>query len=138
MSKLTDEQIQTIFKDLLGYFMAPTVDDKRFARAIEAAATAPLMERIAELERQLEEARKQMEAQKNEWLSWEAKRKALEKDAERYRWIRKQHWSENLLGVVVRPKDQTKLGSMLPSMELLDDTIDHMSSEGAAMQKGQS
>ena len=40
---------------------------------------------IAELERQLVEARKQMEAQKDEWLSWEAKRKALEKDAERWR-----------------------------------------------------
>ena len=40
--------------------------------------------RIAELERELEEARKQMDAQKAEWLAWEAKRKALEKDAERW------------------------------------------------------
>lgn len=65
------------------------------ARAIESAATAPLLARIAELKlenaelvKALEEARKQMEAQKDEWLSWEAKRRDLEKDAERYRRLR--------------------------------------------------
>lgn len=47
-------------------------------------ACAERDKRIAELERQLEEARKQMEVQKEEWLAWEAKRKALEKDAERW------------------------------------------------------
>lgn len=51
-------------------------------QAYATAATEPLLQHIAELERQLEEARKQMEAQKDEWLSWEAKRKALEKEAE--------------------------------------------------------
>ena len=49
--------------------------------------------RIEELERQLEEARKKIDAQKDEWLSWEAKRKVLEKDADRYRWLRDlDHW----------------------------------------------
>lgn len=46
-----------------------------------------LSDRIAELERQLEEARKQMEAQKNEWLSWEAKRKTFEEDANMLNWL---------------------------------------------------
>ncbi len=81
----------------------PTGSNQRFvfARAIESAATAPLLARIAELEREcvslrntLEQARQQMERQKDEWLSWEAKRKTLEaaaveleavrKDAERW------------------------------------------------------
>lgn len=44
-----------------------------FACAIEAAATEPLLQRIAELERQLEEARK---------------------DAERYRWLREYYSPE--------------------------------------------
>lgn len=57
------------------------------------------------------------------------------KDAERYRWLREQHWTENLIGVVIRPKDNAKLGSMLPSLELLDDTIDHMKARAALAQK---
>jgi hypothetical protein len=85
----------------------------RIARAIESAATAPLLARIAELEAQLVEARK---------------------DAERYRWLRAQHWNDNLIGVVIRPKDQTKLGSFLPCESLLDYAIDHMRNGGAAIQ----
>lgn len=51
------------------------------------AYAAPLIARVAELERQ-------NEAQKDEWLSWDAKRTALEKDAARYRLVRRgQHWS---------------------------------------------
>lgn len=51
------------------------------------AYAAPLIARVAELERQ-------NEAQKDEWLSWDAKRSALEKDAARYRLVRRgQHWS---------------------------------------------
>lgn len=46
------------------------------------------------------------------------------KDAARYRWLRAQHWTENTLGVVLRPKDNTKLGCFLPFEELLDTTID--------------
>ena len=47
-------------------------------------AHSMLVERIAELEQELEKVRQQMEAQKAEWLSWEAKRKTLEMDAERW------------------------------------------------------
>lgn len=36
----------------------PTIKASRFAEQIESAATAPLLARIAELERELEEARK--------------------------------------------------------------------------------
>lgn len=51
-----------------------------YAISYAQAYAAPLIARVAELERQ-------NEAQKDEWLSWEAKRAALEKDAERYRWL---------------------------------------------------
>ena len=61
MSKLTDEQIEAIYKQETGAL----IDDSPwalvdFSRAIEAAATEPLLQRIAELERQLEEARNQV------------------------------------------------------------------------------
>ena len=76
---LSDEQKAQLILECRTYL------DFVMIERIEAAATEPLLQRIAELERQLLEARKQMEAQKDEWLSWEAKRKALEKDAERWR-----------------------------------------------------
>ena len=53
----------------------------------------------------------------------------LRTDAERYRWLRKQHWSESDIAVVISPKKHTRLGAILPSLELLDDTIDHMRKE---------
>ena len=34
---LSDEQIATIFKNQLGYFIVPTQDDTAFARAVEKA-----------------------------------------------------------------------------------------------------
>lgn len=37
---------------------------------------------------EIERLRAQLESQKNEWLSWAAKRDALELDAARYRWLR--------------------------------------------------
>ena len=87
---LTDEQIgkirQQSFNETGSFFQPIT-----FARAIEAAATAaataPLLEQIAQLEQQLAEAKRQMESQKDEWLAWDAKRTALEKDAELIDWL---------------------------------------------------
>lgn len=49
--------------------------------AWQAQKISQHIDRIAELEQQLEQARQQMERQKDEWLSWEAKRKALESAA---------------------------------------------------------
>jgi hypothetical protein len=37
---------------------------------------------------EIDRLRLQLERQKNEWLSWDAKRAALEQDAVRYRWLR--------------------------------------------------
>lgn len=56
---LSDQEIDNLCSEWL--YVAPnrTYEEHRpFARAIESAATAPLLARIAELERELEEARK--------------------------------------------------------------------------------
>jgi hypothetical protein len=45
-------------------------------------------------------------------------------DAERYRWLRDQHWSRAPLAVVRDPKDAVKLGHELPSGSRLDEAID--------------
>jgi len=53
-----------------------------------------------------------------------------EQDAERYRWLRSLHWEQDVLGVVVRPKTHTKLGCLIPSEALLDETIDNIRARG--------
>lgn len=55
---------------------------------------------------------------------------SLQDDAERYRWLREQHWNESTLAVVCEPKKAVKLGYDCPSGERLDEAID------AAMSKG--
>lgn len=55
---------------------------------------------------------------------------ALRKDAERYRWLRSQHWDKNTMCVVTSPKSCVKLGSICPSGELLDFDIDTYLSSG--------
>lgn len=46
------------------------------------------------------------------------------RDAERYRWLRAQHWDSSAICCVVDPKLCTKLGSYCPSLELLDQAVD--------------
>jgi hypothetical protein len=48
----------------------------------------------------------------------------LRKDAERYRWLRAQHWNTSPLCVVCDPKDAVKLGHICPSGESLDVAVD--------------
>jgi hypothetical protein len=48
----------------------------------------------------------------------------MRKDAERYRWLRAQHWSTSPLCVVADPKDAVKLGRTCPSGEYLDFVVD--------------
>ena len=53
-----------------------------------------------------------------------AERDALRADAERYRWLRAQHWDESPLAVVCAPKAAVKPGHDCPSLGRLDDAID--------------
>ena len=48
---------------------------------------------------------------------------ALRADAERYRWLRAQHWHDGPMCVVVAPKQSVKLGADCPSEERLDAFI---------------
>jgi hypothetical protein len=56
---------------------------------------------------------------------------AVLRDAERYRWLREQHWSDGRIAVVTDPKSNVKLGSRCLSIDLLDLEIDTaMNEEG--------
>lgn len=48
----------------------------------------------------------------------------LRKNAERYEWLRSQHWSDGQLAVVANAKANVRLGANCPSHELLDAAID--------------
>ena len=48
----------------------------------------------------------------------------MEKDAERYRWLRVQHWSDSSLCVVAHPRSNLRLGTYCPSAEALDELAD--------------
>ena len=52
------------------------------------------------------------------------------KDAERYRWLREQHWSTDTIAVVLNPKQAVKLWYVCPSDSLLDETIDAARAKG--------
>ncbi len=54
----------------------------------------------------------------------DAELEAMRKDAERYRWLRAQHWSTSRLAVVCDPRSSIKLGYFAPSEALLDHEID--------------
>lgn len=47
-----------------------------------------------------------------------------QKNAERYRWLREQHWNDSRVCVVARPKEAVKLGYECPSLDRLDAIID--------------
>lgn len=59
-----------------------------------------------------------------------AKLEGAERDAERYRWLREQHWGKASVSVVMQPKKAVKLGYDCPSLQRLDDAIDAAMKEG--------
>jgi len=46
------------------------------------------------------------------------------RDAQRYRWLRNQHWSDNVVGIVRHPGEVLKLGTVCYSDASLDRLID--------------
>jgi hypothetical protein len=80
---LTDEQIETIYKEQTGAF----IDDSPwalhdFSRAIESAATTPLLERIAELEQRNRDLHEDVQRFKAHALNEKDARMALERELE--------------------------------------------------------
>ena len=104
---LSDEQIElgrkATFSTGNPFFPCDSKTMRKAARWAEHQVRTPLLERIAELEREAD---------------------ALKVDAERYRWIRAQHWSGGPLAVVANPKYAVKLGYGCPSLDRLDAAID--------------
>lgn len=60
-----------------------------------------------------------------------AENEVLRKDAERYRWLRFQHWSGNKIAVVLKPKQAVTIGHVCPSLDHLDAEIDAAMSKEA-------
>ena len=60
---------------------------------------------------------------------------AEKKDAERYRWLREQHWSKSKLCAVKDPSDAVKIGYSCPSLGMLDEEIDAAMKEQQSMSK---
>lgn len=52
------------------------------------------------------------------------KMESMQKDADRYLWLRNQHWNDSIMCVVIGPKKNVKLGSDCPTLVRLDDAID--------------
>jgi chromosome segregation ATPase len=87
--------------------------------------------RVEELQSHAEAAERRCQAYEQALADADQKIEALEddkfqvrKDALRYRWLRAQHWNENLIAVVAEPKDAVRLGSYCPSDALLDAACD--------------
>ena len=114
------------------------LDDVAAQSQLAARELATLKERIAELERSYSEfsdARRAWLASDNikqsaidrlraEVEALTAANAALRADAERYRWLREQHWHSAQLFVVSGGKEAVKLGVQCPSQRCLDATID--------------
>lgn len=57
--------------------------------------------------------------------------KETEEYSKLYKWLRSQHWNDNTICAVVKPKDAMKLGHDAPSGDRLDQLIrEAMKNEG--------
>ena len=61
---------------------------------------------------------------------------ALQADAERYRWLRVQHWNDASMCVVTNPKHVVRLGTDCPTLARLDEAIDAARRLAKAPQNG--
>lgn len=148
MSKLTDEQIEDLYFDEFSISKL-----KEFARAIEAAATEPLLQRIAELEDSLsawrrnaelaDQANRELESllteKHNARVMWQSKAAELErqleearKDAER--WNHACKGNHKNINVCAWDADSYEFVGYAMKKEAIDAIAD---AQIAAMQKGQ-
>lgn len=119
----TDAQIDELARkhrmDTTFYENDPMSCWRGFARQMLAAAL-PVEEAPAELEALRAQLAKAAAAFERE----QSRADAAETDAERYRWLRAQHWNNADLCVVANPKVAVRLGHDCPSLERLDAAID--------------
>ena len=85
-----------------------------------------VVEDVAALRVEIERLRAESDERLKNTVAQAMEIERLRADAERYQWLRQQHWSDSDIAVVVSPRKHTGLGAICPSLGLLDDTIDHM------------
>lgn len=104
---LSDNQIDDLCCEWLYVAPGRTYEEHRpFARAIESAATAPLLARIAELEAANEAFGKRQEWWNARMLELEQQLEEARKDAERYRFIRdKAQWLDGVPQAIIWRND---------------------------------
>ena len=98
-------------------YVPPVICRMDFKDACTPEAILALLDRV-------EKAEKAMEQQKDEWLSWHAKREQLEKDAARYQVLRNPPYSGNWGDVYAMTFQRT--GDMPLKEEELDFAIDRL------------
>mgnify|MGYP003517323134 CR=1 FL=1 len=59
-----------------------------------------------------------------------AENERLKADAARYAWLRRQHWSDASMCVVMKPRSAVRLGHECPSVDRLDAAIDAAMAQG--------
>jgi hypothetical protein len=98
---LTDEQLLKLWAPEPSRPVMGRNKILEFSRAIESAATAPLLERIAELEQRCQDHhedvvrfRRHALDEKDARMALERELEAVRKDSERYRWLREYYSPE--------------------------------------------
>lgn len=93
---------------------------------VYAKSVAEVEDKLAELAVRVDDLEQQLaaSAQPAARESTSPDLERLQKDAERYRWLREVHWSKNLLAVVKNPREVAHFGVDLPIRTLLDAEID--------------
>ena len=91
---------------------------------LDVSELLALLDHITELEENATAKALALKAAKAMQQSETERADANERDAGRYRWLRKRHWSDSTLAVVAVPKRSVKLGEDCPSEERLDAAID--------------
>ena len=59
-----------------------------------------------------------------------AENERLKADAARYEWLRRQHWSDASMCVVMKPRSAVRLGHDCPAVDRLDAAIDAAMAQG--------
>ena len=102
--------------DTYSVFGAPIGMDKEASSDMEYIAAAN-PKAITALLSALEAAEAAMESQKSEWLSWDAKRTALKRDAARYRFIRDVPYTDYVYNVMTHQKNGVMDSAIDKAME---------------------
>ena len=81
-------------------------------------------------QRSASELARQVDQQAAELARLRAENERLKADAARYEWLRRQHWSDASMCVVMKPRSAVRLGHDCPAVDRLDAAIDAAMAQG--------